>query len=137
MLLDEAFGLGRDILKRVFSDKTELAKAESALEQMRTNGELQQSIERLKIAQFEAKSADKWTSRARPSFFYVFYTLISFLIIVAPIIGIFQPDMMETFYRNVKLGFEAMPTEMWYTFTAGYLGYGAYRSYEKCKGVCK
>lgn len=137
MLLDEAFGLGRDIISRLFPDKTEAQKAQAQLDVIRANGELQLLAERNKIAQAEASSSDKWTSRARPSFMYIFYILLIFLIIVGPIVGIFFPSQMNIFYSNVQSGFDAIPTAMWGTFTAGYLGYSGFRTFEKSKGVSK
>ena len=83
----------------------------------------------------EAGSQDPWTSRARPSFMYVFYALLIFLVIVLPLIGLAEPTAMTAVLGNIKLGFAAIPEEMWWTFTAGYLGYTTARSYEKKSGV--
>lgn len=137
MLVNEIFGLGRDILKTIFPDKTERERAEAKLEELRLNGQLQLLAERSKIAQAEASSSDKWTSRARPSFMYVFYIIVSFLVIIGPLVGVFFPKEMGQFYTNVAAGFEAIPGAMWGTFTAGYLGYSCARTYEKGKHVAK
>lgn len=83
----------------------------------------------------EAQSNDKWTSRARPSFMYVFYIVILSMTLVAPIVGIFFPLGMETFFDNVSRGFVAIPEELWWAFSVGYLGYAGARSFEKTKGV--
>lgn len=101
--------------------------------------ELESALEttRMSIMVAEASSTDKWTSRARPGFLYLFYVVILALTIIAPIIGVFSPFAMSTFYTNVKFGFEAVPTEMWWTFTTGYLGYTAARQYGKTKGSDK
>jgi len=106
--------------------------AEIALKAQQLESNIEQARTNIIIA--EASSQDKWTSRARPSFLYVFYVVIGVLVLVAPIIGIFQPEWMITFYKNVALGFEAIPDAMWATFTAGYLGYTAARQYGKAKG---
>jgi len=55
------------------------------------------------------------------------------LVILAPVLGIFQPAGMQQFFLNVKLGFEAIPEALWWTFSAGYLGYTTARTYEKGK----
>jgi len=55
------------------------------------------------------------------------------LVILAPAIGIMRPDAMREFFLNVKLGFEAIPEALWWTFSAGYLGYTTARTYEKGK----
>ncbi len=101
--------------------------------------ELEAALEttRLSIMVAEASSADKWTSRARPGFLYLFYAVILALTIVAPAVGVFSPAAMTVFYANVKSGFDAVPTEMWWTFTTGYLGYTAARQYGKLKGTDK
>jgi len=109
--------------------------AELALKAQELEATLEQT--KLSIAVAEASSLDKWTSRARPSFMYVFYFLLISLVIVAPFIGVFFPVQMETFYKNVKAGFEAVPDAMWATFSVGYLGYTAARQYGKVKGSDK
>ncbi len=99
--------------------------------------EAQLETTKLSIAVAEASSQDKWTSRARPSFMYVFYALLISLIIIAPIIGVFFPAEMAQFYVNVKAGFEAVPEAMWWTFSAGYLGYAGVRGFEKVRSATK
>jgi len=101
--------------------------------------ELEASIETAHISAMlaEAASSDKWTSRARPSFLYLFYFVLVALVIIAPFIGIFFPIGMGQFYVNVKVGFEAIPEPMWWVFCTGYLGYTAARQYGKVKGSDK
>ena len=109
--------------------------AELALKAQELDAQLETT--KLSIAVAEASSQDKWTSRARPSFMYVFYALLITLIIVAPIIGVFFPAEMAQFYVNVKAGFEAVPEAMWWTFSAGYLGYAGVRGFEKVRSATK
>ena len=109
--------------------------AELALKAQELESQLEQT--KLSIAVAEASSQDKWTSRARPSFMYVFYFLLVSLVIVAPLVGVFFPEQMETFYNNVKAGFASVPDAMWATFSVGYLGYTAARQYGKVKGSDK
>ena len=101
--------------------------------------ELETQIEttRLSMMVAEASSSDKWTSRARPSFLYLFYFVLVSLVIIAPFAGIFFPVGMSQFYINVKAGFEAIPEPMWWVFCTGYLGYTAARQYGKIKGSDK
>lgn len=101
--------------------------------------ELEGSIEkgRMGIIIAEASSTDPWTSRARPSFMYVFYFVLLALIIIAPFVGVFYPDKMGLFYVNVDRGFKAIPDALWATFSVGYLGYVAARQYGKAKGSGK
>jgi hypothetical protein len=109
--------------------------AELALKAQELEATLEQT--KLSIAVAEASSQDKWTSRARPSFMYVFYFLLISLVIVAPFIGVFFPAQMTQFYVNVAAGFKAVPDAMWATFTCGYLGYVGARQYGKVKGSDK
>jgi hypothetical protein len=129
--------LGGTLIRRLIPDKEAAAKAQLELALMQQNGELQELQTRMSAILAEANSADPWTSRARPSFMYVFYFVIIMLTFVAPLIGIFSPDAMSQFYTNVAYGFEAIPEELWWTFTVGYLGYSGARTFEKRKGVAK
>lgn len=100
---------------------------------------LESSVEQARISVMiaEASSSDKWTSRARPGFMYLFYLVVTVLVILAPFVGIFFPAQMQQFYVNVAAGFKAIPDIMWQTFGVGYLGYVAARQYGKIKGSDK
>ena len=56
----------------------------------------------------EAKSADGWTSRARPSFLYVMYAVI-ILCFAGGIIGIWFPDHVAMAAVNIKDLLTAIP----------------------------
>ena len=129
--------LGGTLIKRLIPDKEAAAKAQLELALMQQNGELQELQTRMSAILAEANSSDPWTSRARPSFMYVFYFVIIVLTFVAPLVGVFSPDAMAQFYVNVASGFEAIPEELWWTFTVGYLGYSGARTFEKRKGLAK
>lgn len=129
--------LGNTLIKRLIPDKEAQAKAELDLLIMQQQGELKELETRMSAIVAEANSADPWTSRARPSFMYVFYFVIIVLTFIAPLVGIFNPEAMKQFYENVGYGFGAIPEEMWWTFTIGYLGYSGARTFEKNKGVAK
>jgi hypothetical protein len=109
--------------------------AELALKAQELEATLEQT--KLSIAVAEASSPDKWTSRARPSFMYCFYGLLISLVIIAPLVGVFFPLQMGQFYTNVAAGFNAIPEAMWWTFSAGYLGYVGARQVGKIKGSDK
>lgn len=120
-------------LDRIFPDPEQKAKAQLELIRLQQEGEFKEVEQQLSAILAEANSADPWTSRARPSFLYVFYFILIFLIVFAPAIGVFYPDRMQVFFANVALGFAAIPEELWWAFTAGYLGYAGARSFEKVK----
>ena len=84
------------------------------------------------VALEEARSQDKWTSRGRPMFLYVVYV---FLLSAIPIgiLSVFSPVAAERIATGANAWLSAIPESMWYLFGAGYLGYGAFRSFDKWK----
>lgn len=125
------------LLDKLIPDKEAAAKAKLELLKSENEQVLQEMQAAMSAIIAEANSTDKWTSRARPSFLYVFYLIIMSLVIVAPIIGVFAPQAMTLFFGNVADGFKAIPEALWNTFAIGYLGYAGSRSWEKVKGVAK
>lgn len=137
LLVGGILDIGKTLIGRLFPDPEQRAKAELELLAMQQNGELEAAKVQMSAIIAEAQSADPYTSRARPSFMYVFYTLLLSLVVIAPFVGVFFPEQMEMFFNNVGKGFNAIPEEMWWTFTVGYLGYTGARTYEKGKGKFK
>jgi hypothetical protein len=84
----------------------------------------------------EAQSADPWTSRARPSFLYVMYTMILWAIPMGLIAAV-RPDMARGIADGMNAYLGGIPEPMWALFGTGYLGYTAARSWGKAKGVEK
>jgi Holin of 3TMs, for gene-transfer release len=84
----------------------------------------------------EAQSADPWTSRARPSFLYVMYTMILWAIPMGLIAAV-RPDMARGIADGMNGYLAGIPEPMWALFGTGYLGYTAARSWGKAKGVEK
>jgi len=137
LLISSIFEVGNKLIDKFFTTPEEKAKAQMGLLEMQQKGELTELSTRMSAILAEANSPDPWTSRARPSFMYVFYFVILNLTIVAPLVGVFNPEAMAAFFGNVKLGFGAIPEELWYTFSVGYLGYAGARSFEKTRGVTR
>jgi hypothetical protein len=94
------------------------------------NAQNQLELTTAQVALEEAKSQDKWTSRARPAFLYVVYLFILFAIPMG-ILSIFSPVAAERIASGTSSWLKAIPESMWYLFGAGYLGYGAFRSFDK------
>jgi len=119
-------------LRTAFTGKEPLDATKAAELALKVQ-ELESNVEQARISVMiaEASSADKWTSRARPAFMYVFYLVIIILVLGAPFMGIFFPSQMQQFYINVASGFEAIPDIMWQTFGVGFVGYSLARSYDK------
>lgn len=131
LLIGGILELGREVIRRAIPDPAARAQAELELLRMEQEGQFRHMDVQMRAIVEEAKSADPWTSRARPSFLYVFYAIILGMSLFAPIIGVFFPESMDLFFANVGKGFTAIPEELWWTFTVGYLGYAGMRSYDK------
>ena len=125
------------IIDKIFPDANVAAQAKVEMMKLAQQGEFKELELRYAAITTEASSADKWTSRARPSFMYVFYVILVVLILIAPFVGIFAPQGMAQLFANVKLGFQAIPDSLYGLFGTGYLGYAAARSWEKGKGVTR
>ena len=133
--LGSVFDFGGKIIDKMFPDKDAADRAKLELFKLQQAGELSEMEKAYAAILAEAGSTDPWTSRARPSFLYVFYVILCVMILVGPVVGVFAPERMAAFYANVALGFAAIPEELWWTFSAGYLGYTGARTWEKRKGA--
>lgn len=129
------FDLGKSLIDKLIPDPAANAAAQLELMRLDQNGQLQELQTRMSAILAEANSQDPWTSRARPSFMYLFYIIISFMVMAAPLLGIWFPEKMDLFFLNVSKGFNSIPVELWYTFSAGFLGYSGSKSFEAIKGV--
>lgn len=105
-------------------------KAELLLKAQELEAQIEQA--RISVMVAEAKSQDKWTSRARPAFMYVIYIM---LLASLPFAGLAVYD--ETAALKYVQGFHnwlnAIPSDLYALFGAGYLGYAGLRTYEKRK----
>lgn len=129
------FDIGKSLIDKLIPDPAANAAAQLELMRLDQNGQLQELQTRMSAILAEANSQDPWTSRARPSFMYLFYIIISFMVMAAPLLGIWFPEKMDLFFLNVSKGFSSIPVELWYTFSAGFLGYSGSKSFEAIKGV--
>lgn len=132
-MITDIISIGAKLIDKVIPDPQAAAQAKRDLIEMQMNGDLKELETRMSAILAEAQSSDPWTSRARPSFMYVFYGVILMMTMVAPLLGIFFPDSIAAFYNGVGRGFASIPEAMWTTFTVGYLGYAGARSYDKRK----
>jgi len=138
--ISAALGIGNRLIDHFWpksESEAENNKRKAELFALAQQGELKELEISMSAIIAESSSKDKWTSRARPTFMYLFYILIVFLVIIFPMVGIWYNREMITFYENVSAGFQAIPEPMWWTFTTGYLGYTGARTFEKNKGVAK
>ena len=130
--LGSAFDFGKTIINKIFPDPQDKAKAEALLMEADQNGKLKIIDSELQVMIAEAKSNDKWTSRARPSFLYVIYTMILFAIPMGIVYAV-NPTIAENITIGVQAWLKAIPSELWTVFGIGYLGYTGAREYGKSK----
>ena len=132
--IGKTFNFVDRILGRFFPDPLDRDKARLLLLELQQNGELAKIAAQSNMIMAEANSKDKWTSRARPSFMYVFYAIL-IMLMVGSIVSIWYPAEVQTASDTFQKLFAGIPEPMWWTFTAGYLGYTGARTYEKRTGV--
>lgn len=135
-VIDGVFSLGKELVKRIFPDPTEAAKAQLALEQMQAAGELEMFKTQLSAILAEAQSADPWTSRARPSFMYVIYIMLLFGIPMG-FISAYDPIVATNIANGFKSWLTAIPSDLYALFGVGYVGYTGFRSWDKKNGIEK
>ena len=118
------------VLDKVIPDPTAREKAKQKMSKMQLDGDLKEMEIQMSAIVMEAKSADPWTSRARPSFLYVMYLLI-LSCMVGAVLGIWWPTHIDHVAMNLANLLDSIPEALWALFGAGYLGYTASRSYDK------
>ena len=69
-------GLIDTAIDKLFPDADKRAEAKVKLARLHQDGEFRELEASMNAIVMEAKSADPWTSRARPSFLYVMYFFI-------------------------------------------------------------
>lgn len=114
------------------------ARDAAKLELLRLQGsqEMETLKTQLSAIVTEAQSADPWTSRARPSFLYVMYTLLLWAIPMG-LIAAAQPEMAQAIATGMNAYLAGIPEPLYALFGTGYLGYTAARSWGKAKGIDK
>ncbi len=129
-ILDSVLNIGSKIIDRVFPNPEEKAKAQLALLTLQQQGDFKEIELQMQAIVAEAKSSDKWTSRARPSFLYVIYLMI-LMAVPMGIIHAYDPSLASSLTIGVQSWLKAIPEPLWALFGAGYLGYVGGRSYDK------
>ena len=133
-LLETLIGPLASIIDKVIPDKQAREKAKLELLALQGTQELRKIEARLSAIVAEARSADGWTSRARPSFLYVMYTLILFSLPMG-IIAAFDPTTARAIAKGMTGYLAALPESLYALFGTGYLGYTAARQWGKAKGT--
>ena len=130
LLLPGIFKIGEKLIDDLIETDDEKATAKVKLMQMVNTGKMQEMQLQLSAIMAEAQSTDPWTSRARPTFLYVVYILI---LMAIPMGGLyaFNPDVAEKIAVGFGKWLNAIPEPLYALFGAGYLGYTAFRSWDK------
>jgi Holin of 3TMs, for gene-transfer release len=102
--------------------------AELAMEVQQLENEIEMA--RMNVVIAEASSKDPWTSRARPAFMYVIYIMLLWAIPMS-IVAAVNPDVAMNIGKGFGAWLAAIPGDLYALFGAGYLGYGAFRTYDK------
>lgn len=131
MILD-ILQIGAKLLDKVIPDEKEREKAKLELLKQQQSGQFREMDVAVSAIIAEAKSNDKWTSRARPSFLYVIYILLLASIPMGVLFAI-SPEVAANVTTGFKAWLTAIPEPLYTLFGAGYLGYAGVRSYDKGK----
>jgi hypothetical protein len=135
-LIESLIGPLASIIDKIIPDKEARAKAKLELLKLEGSHDLQAIEARLSAIVAEANSADPWTSRARPSFLYVMYSLILWAIPMG-ILAAFRPDLAADIGEGMNAYLGGLPEPLYALFGTGYLGYTAARQWGKIKGTDK
>ena len=135
-ILEGVIGPITSLIDKIIPDPRARDEAKLKLLALQGTQEMDQLKTQIAAIMAEAQSSDPWTSRARPSFLYVMYTLLLWSIPMG-LIAAAQPQMA----RDIALGMNAylngLPEPLYALFGTGYLGYTAARQWGKAKGTDK
>lgn len=135
-ILDGIIGPVAAIIDKIIPDPQARDAAKLKLLELQGTQQLDQIRTQISAIVAEAQSADPWTSRARPSFLYVMYTLLLWAIPMGLIAAV-QPQMAKDIAAGMNAYLAGIPEPLYALFGTGYLGYTVARSWGKAKGVEK
>lgn len=122
------------IIDKIIPDREARERAKMELLKLQGTQDMQAIEARLSAIVAEARSADPWTSRARPSFLYVMYALLLWAIPMG-VIAAFRPDAARAIATGMNAYLSGLPEPLYALFGTGYLGYTAARQWGKMKGI--
>lgn len=135
-LLDGIIGPIAAIIDKIIPDPKARDEAKLKLLALQGSQDMEQMKTQISAIMAEAQSSDPWTSRARPSFLYVMYTLLLWAIPMG-LISATQPQMAKDIAAGMNAYLAGIPEPLYALFGTGYLGYTAARSWGKAKGLEK
>lgn len=135
-LLDAILGPITSIIDKVIPDPKARDQAKLELLKLQGSQEMQLLQTQLSAIVAEANSQDPWTSRARPSFLYVMYTMILWALPMG-LLAAFKPDAAQAIASGMNAYLNGLPQPLYALFGTGYLGYTAARQWGKIAGSDK
>jgi hypothetical protein len=133
-LLEAIVGPVSKLLDKIIPDPQARDRAKLELIKLQGDQEMQAIGAQMQAIVAEAQSADPWTSRARPSFLYVMYTLILWAIPMGLIAAV-DPKLALGIGNGMTSYLRGLPEELYMLFGTGYLGYTAARTWGKTRGT--
>ena len=134
MILDALIGPVAALIDKLIPDPAARDRAKLELLKMQGGQDLDLVKAQLSAIVAEAQSVDPWTSRARPSFLYVMYTLLLWAIPMGLIAAV-RPELAAAIGQGMTSYLAAIPEPLYALFGTGYLGYTAARQWGKAKGT--
>lgn len=133
-ILEAVVGPLAKLIDKIIPDPR--ARDQAKLELLRLQGDQEAAAISRQIEAIiaEARSADPWTSRARPSFLYMMYALILWAIPMG-LISAVNPGMAKGIADGMTAYLRGIPEELYALFGTGYLGYTAARTWGKVRGA--
>ena len=122
------------LLDRIIPDPEARDRAKLELIKLQGDQEAATIAVQMQAIVVEAQSVDPWTSRARPSFLYMMYTLILWAIPMG-LIACFSPRAAADIGGGITAYLNGLPEPLYALFGTGYLGYTVARQWGKVKGV--
>lgn len=135
-VLEAVIGPIAKLIDKIIPDPQARDRAKLELLKLQGDQEMASIAQQMQAILAEAQSADPWTSRARPSFFYMMYTLILWAIPLG-LISAVNPAMAEGIARGMTAYLRGIPEELYALFGTSYLGYTAARTWGKVRGAEK
>lgn len=135
-ILETLIGPIASIIDKIIPDKEARARAKLELIKLEGTQEMRLIEARLQAIVAEAQSKDPWTSRARPSFLYVMYTMILWALPMG-VLAAFNPLAAREIAAGMNAYLNGLPEPLYALFGTGYLGYTAARQWGKARGIDK
>lgn len=135
-ILDAIIGPIAGLLDKLIPDPKARDEAKLKLLELQGSQEMEATRTQISAIMAEAQSSDPWTSRARPSFLYVMYTLLLWAIPMGLIAAV-QPQMAKDIAAGMNAYLNGIPEPLYALFGTGYLGYTVARQWGKAKGIDK